>query len=78
MVSSFKKGRNKAEKLHEYKVCETSANSSEANAHLGRMLSSGIDRVKCGWVMGRYLKNRKMIRVSHDLTSPQPHVIPLH
>lgn len=69
----------KSGKLHGYKVCETFATNSKTNTYLGRMLSSGIDRVKCGWVMGRYLKNRKMIKVSsHDLTSPQPHVIPLH
>ena len=71
MTSSFTNGRNKGGNLQGHKVCEESADSTEANTYLGRMLSSGMDCVKCGWVMGRYLKNRKRIKVSHDLPRPQ-------
>lgn len=70
MVSSFTNGRKKGKNIHGYKVCEAFADSAEANTYVGRMLSSGMDRVKCGWVMGRYLKNRKRIKVSHDLPRP--------
>lgn len=78
MVSSCTNGRNRGGKLPGYKVCEASADNAEANTHLGRMLSSGMDCVKCGWVMGRYLKNRKRIEVSHDLPRLQSPLIPLH
>lgn len=71
MAGSLTNERNKGGNLQGYKVCEASSDSTYANNYLGRMLSSGMDRVKCGWVMGRYLKNRKRIKVSHDLPRPQ-------
>lgn len=53
-----------------YKVCKACADSTEANTYLGRMLSSGIDCVKCGWVIGRCLKKKKMIKLFNDLPRP--------
>lgn len=64
MVSSFTNGRNKGGNLQGYKVYEASEDTTEADTYLGRMLSSGMDRVKCGWVIGRYLKNRERISFS--------------
>lgn len=72
MASSFMNGKYKGQDIQDYKVCKARTDSTEANTYLGRMLSSGMDCVKCGWVMGRHLKKRKRIKVSHDLPSSQP------
>lgn len=71
MASSFTSGTYRGQDIQGYKACKGCVDSTEANTYLGRMLSSGMDCVKCGWVMGRYLNKKKSIKVSHDLPRPQ-------
>lgn len=71
MASPFMNERYKGWDTQGCKVCKARADSTEANTYLGRMLSSGMDCVKCGWVIGRYLKKRKRIKVFHHLLRPQ-------
>lgn len=71
MASLFMNERYKGWDIQGYKVCKACADSTEANTYLGRMLSSGIDCVKCGWLIGRCLKKKKRIKVFHDLPRPQ-------
>lgn len=70
MASSFTSGTYRGQDIQGYKACKGCADSTEANTYLGRMLSSGMDCVKCGWVMGRYLNKKKSIKVSRDLPRP--------